>query len=105
MDTNKINKIYDLAYKIIENKKKLLERYKESNSYFTVQIESEINLLHKMCYLIHELVTEIKSKNQEIDEKKDLLCKVKELEEELKTTEEAYYAVSDMFINKFEHGS
>lgn len=105
MDIKKINKIYDLAYKIIENKKKVLVRYKESNSYFIVQINTEINLLNKMCYLIHELVTEIKSKNKEIEEKKILLCKIKELEEELKTSEEVYNAVSEMLLTKLENGS
>lgn len=90
MDINKINKLYDLIRKIIENKEAVIYKYKESNSYFIIKIQSEISVLKKTVVIIDELT-------KEIQDQKILKERIKKLEEELWTTNKN----NELLIEKF----
>lgn len=93
MDTNRINKLYDLIHKLIERKESVLEKYKSSNSYFIISIQSEITLLRKIIEIINELVEEIKEQNQ-------LQKRIYELEEELQTSNRCNEILSEKIFQK-----
>lgn len=90
MDINKINKLYDLIRKIIENKEAVIKKYKESNSYFIIKIQSEISVLKKTVVIIDELTKEIQDQNK-------LKERIYELEKELWTTNKT----NELLIEKF----
>lgn len=90
MDINKINKLYDLIRKIIENKEDVINKYKESSSYFIIKIQSEISVLKKTVVIIDELTKEIQDQNI-------LKERIKKLEEELWTTNKN----NELLIEKF----